>query len=199
MIVTALPPTRELVDELVGLARASWDPPELLRYLHERADRVEPVPAHLDGIVFSFPTAGPGLRLHAVAEDESQFADELPTWGLWVPFGVLDEDEAGIGEVFVDELGWTELPDGPAGFDDVWERACAVVAAVLGAPRTTVTDVARNRVAAWQVGSTALMVVQTADFAMSYELELCAIRLYALDPAAGLPTPEILRGWAYCR
>lgn len=160
--IKAKPPHAALVRELVALASASWERPELERYLAGRG-RLEPGPAGL-GLVFH--TAGEGFWLNPAVgfwEESGELADFESGSGFWMPFCWVEEEGGSILEGLADDpFGLVDRSGGRAGFDTVWAEACAVFAAELG-PATLTTEQDGYHVAVWTVGATAVLVGQNLD------------------------------------
>ena len=181
MFVKVNPLTPAVVRHLVDLAQVDWDEPTLERFFADRGWEDTGFYVELEN----------GHALFPPYPDNHDFEET----GLWVTFCLASHDES-MTEGFGDQ--WTDTPGAQAAFDAAWAQGCEVVAAELGPPELTLPtggDTNRN-IAAWRIGSVALLVGQTQDEYISQgDMELAAVWLFPHPKDEAWPDAEELRDW----
>lgn len=187
MIVLVNPLTTPLVRKLIDVAGTGFDRRDVDRFLADEGWE-EPMAYGID-------IGGQ----HILGRNHP---DGVDVETLWVPFCWLDDD-AGMLDPELWEPEWKDSPGDQIAFDTAWKQACGTVEAEIGQPEVTVrgrtesqSPADRWNLAAWRIGSVALIVGQTMDdFSSQGDLELAGIWLFKNAPDADLPAAGELQEW----
>ncbi|GAA4830495.1 hypothetical protein [Kitasatospora terrestris] len=183
MIVRLKPLPAELLKSMVTLANTEWDQAGIGAFLQERGWE--------ESAWQGFNTDS-GHQLVAADPDWTHGGQSR----FFLPFCIADGSEDADAGPLGDECeleGWEVVEDG---FDDVWHQACATVVDELGVADVTVmTEGHSRRMAAWRVGTVALVVGQSEEFTSYGELDMIAIWLVAHPTSADWPDPPAFYSW----
>ncbi|GAA1941998.1 hypothetical protein [Kitasatospora viridis] len=183
MIVRLKPLSPDLIKHMVALAGTEWDQAGVGVFLQERG---------WEESAWQGVDTDSGHQLVAADPDWTHGRQSR----FFLPFCVVDASEyADLGPLGDEcELeDWEVVEDD---FDDVWHQACAMVTDELGVADATVSaEGCPWRMAAWQVGTAALVVGQSEEFTSYGELDMVAVWLVTHPTDSDWPDASTFYGW----